>query len=140
MDRMEKLTLKRLGWSVAGLGMFGVARVVRRRYGVHTVGRVPFPVALCVAGVSALVQHQVRAADLAYQYEKGRADEAAEYAADNEALREALAEDDGTHVIEAAGKTTEQVIAEAKAVMGDGDWRLKSVTPSKLKHPSNGVA
>lgn len=43
-----------------------------------------------------------------------------------------------TRVIDAAGKTAEQVVAEAKAAMRDGEWTLKSVTPSKPKHPANG--
>lgn len=147
MDSIEKLALKRLGWSVAGLGMFGVTRAVRRRYGVGSGGRVPFPVALGVVGVSALVQHQVESANRTYLYEKGRADEAAAVAdldrSVSEAMREAKAEGDevanpsNTRIINAAGKTTEQVIAEAKAVLGDSDWRVKSITPSKPKHPSN---
>lgn len=43
-----------------------------------------------------------------------------------------------TRVIDAAGRTAEQVVAEAKAAMRDGEWTLKSVTPSKPKHPANG--
>lgn len=135
MDRMEKLALKRLGWSVAGLGVLGVTRGVRRRYGVGSGGRVPFPVVLGVVGVSALVQYQVEAANRAYLYEKGRADEAEAVAEGDE-----VANPSNTRIIDAAGKTTEQVVAEAKAAMGDGEWVLKSVTPSNPKHPSNEVA
>ena len=144
MDRMEKLTLKRLGWSVAGLGMFGVTRVVRRRYGVRTVGRVPFPVALGVAGLSALVQRQVEAAERAYQYEKGRADEAAEFAADNEALREAMADDDGTRIpmVEVNGYIRD--VADGGIPIDDqvkaAVERVLRRQESEGQHPSNGVA
>lgn len=132
MDSMEKLALKRLGWSVAGLGMFGVARAVRNRYGVGSGGRVPFPVALGVVGVSALVRYQVEAANRAYLYEKGRADEAEAVAEGDE-----VANPSKTRVIDAAGKTQEQVIAEAKEAMKDGDWRIVSVTPSKRQVTTN---
>ena len=141
MDRLGKLALKRLGWSVAGLGVLGVTRGVRRRYGVRSVGRVPLPVAVGVVGVSALVRHQQTANDRAYWYEKGRQDEAADFEAESEALREVVGQEQPpTRIIDAAGKTQEQVIAEAKEALKGSDWRLVSVTPSRAQHPSNGLS
>ena len=138
MGNMENLALKRLGWAVADLGVLLAVRKVRRHYGVQPTGRVPFPVAVGIVGVSTLVRHQQTANDRAYWYEKGRQDEAADFEAESDALREVVGQDQpSTRIIDAAGKTQEQVIAEAKEAMKDGDWRIVSATPSKPRHTTN---
>ena len=137
----QRFAFERLGWSVASLGVLVAARKLRHHYGVQATGRVPLPVALGVIGASIAVRHKQEATDRAYWYEKGRQGEAADFEAESDALREVVGQDQSsTRIIDAAGKTQEQVIAEAKEAMKDGDWRIVSVTPSRAQHPSNGLS
>ena len=94
---------------------------MRRRYGVHSVGRVPLPVALGVLGVSALVRHQQEAADRDYWYQRGY-DEA-----------EAVADQAARHIadLEVAAPSVGDDVADAVE-------RVLRRQQSKGQHPSNG--